>query len=45
LDPAGSPIIGVALSFPTSETVRGIEYRVTPVYWGMEIAEDAGYDD
>lgn len=44
LDPAGPPIIGVALSFPTSETTLGIEYRVNKV-WGAEMVEDAGYED
>ena len=39
------PIIGVALSFPTSETTQGIEYRVNPVYWGTEIEEDIEYED
>lgn len=37
------PIIGVALSFPTSETTLGVEYRVNKV-WGAEMQEDEGYD-
>jgi hypothetical protein len=41
---SGSPIIGVALSFPDSETALGIEYRVNKV-WGAEIQEDAAYED
>jgi len=44
LDSAGSPIIGVALSFPTSETALGVEYRVNRV-WDAEVQEDATYDD
>jgi len=44
LDPAGPPVIGVALSFPTSETTLGVEYRVNKV-WGAEMAEDEGYAD
>jgi hypothetical protein len=39
LDPAGPPVIGVALSFPTSDTVLGVEYRVNRV-WGAEMQED-----
>ena len=44
LDPSGLPIIGVALSFPTSTTTLGVEYRVNRV-WGAEMEEDAGYED
>ena len=44
LDPAGDPIIGVALSFPTSDTVIGVEYRVNKV-WDAELREDDEYDD
>ncbi len=44
LDPTGDPIIGVALSFPTSDTVLGIEYRVNKV-WDAELREDAEYED
>jgi hypothetical protein len=44
LDPAGDPVIGVALSFPTSDTVLGVSYRVNKV-WGAEMREDAEYDD
>ncbi len=44
LNPAGPPVIGVALSFPTSETTLGIEYRVNKV-WGAEMVDDAGYED
>jgi len=45
LDMKGPPVIGVALSFPTSDTVKGVEYRVAPGYWGSEVAEDDRYDD
>ncbi len=40
----GIPVIGVALSFPTSDTVLGVEYRVNRV-WDAEIQEDSMYDD
>ena len=40
----GDPIIDVALSFPTSNTVLGIEYRVNKV-WDAELREDDEYDD
>ena len=40
----GIPVIGVALSFPTSDTVLGVEYRVNRV-WDAEIQEDSTYDD
>jgi hypothetical protein len=40
----GSPVIGLALSFPTSDTVLGVEYRVNKV-WDAEVQEDAEYDD
>lgn len=41
----GPPIIGVALSFPTSQTAIGVEYRVNPVFWDAELQEDADYED
>lgn len=44
LDPAGPPIVGIALSFPVSATTLGIEYRVNTV-WGAEISEDEKYED
>ena len=44
LTSSGSPIIGVALSFPTSTTTLGVEYRVNRV-WGAEMEEDARYED
>lgn len=44
LDPTGPPMIGVALSFPTSETTLGVEYRVNRI-WGVEMLEDATYED
>lgn len=44
LDPAGDPIIGVALSFPTSDTVLGIEYRVGKL-WFEQMQEDEEYED
>ncbi len=40
----GTPVIGIALSFPTSDTVLGVEYRVNKV-WDAELQEDSGYDD
>jgi gamma-glutamylcyclotransferase (GGCT)/AIG2-like uncharacterized protein YtfP len=43
-DPTKGAVIGVALSFPTSETAQGIEYRVNKV-WESQLQEDASYDD
>ena len=40
----GIPVIGVALSFPTSDTVLGVEYRVNRL-WDAEIQEDSTYDN
>ncbi len=40
----GPPIVGVALSFPTSRTVQRVEYRVNRV-WNAQIEEDALYED
>ena len=40
----GTPVIGVALSFPTSDTVLGVEYRVNRV-WNAEMQEDDQYDN
>lgn len=40
----GPPIVGVALSFPTSATTLGVEYRVNRV-WGAEIEEDEKFED
>jgi hypothetical protein len=44
LQEKGTPIIGVALSFPSSNTALGCEYRVNRV-WQSEIDEDDRYDD
>jgi hypothetical protein len=44
LDPNGPPLVGIALSFPTSTTTLGVEYRVNRV-WGAEMEEDAAYED
>lgn len=44
LKTSDGPIIGVALSFPTSETTLGVEYRVNKI-WDAEMQEDAGYED
>lgn len=38
------PIIGLALSFPTSDTAACVEYQVNKV-WDMTVQEDAEYDD
>lgn len=40
----GNPVIGVALSFPTSDTVLGVVYRVNRV-WDAQIQDDSDYDD
>ena len=45
MDAVVNPIIGVALSFPASDTaLDGAEYRVNRV-WDSEIKEDAAYED
>ena len=38
------PIVGLALSFPTSDTAACVEYQVNKV-WDMTVQEDAEYDD
>lgn len=40
----GDPITGVALSFPASESVLGVEYRVNRV-WDAMIRDDDSYDE
>ena len=40
---SGPPLIGVALSFPTSDTASRIEYQVNTV-WGDQL-DDSSYDD
>lgn len=40
----GTPVIGVALSFPSSNTAISVEYQVNRV-WSETIEEDAGYGD
>ena len=40
----GTPIIGLALSFPTSDTATSVEYQVNKV-WDVTVQEDAEYDD
>jgi hypothetical protein len=44
LSRGGDPVTGVALSFPASETVLGVEYRVNRV-WDAVIEDDAAYDE
>jgi hypothetical protein len=44
LDPAGTPVIGLGLSFPTSDSVIGVEYQVNKV-WDEEMKEDSAYED
>ncbi len=44
VDTSGPPIISLSLSFPTSDTVLGVEYRVNRV-WGAEMQEDNEFDD
>lgn len=44
VDPNGPPVFSVSLSFPTSDTVLGVEYRVNRV-WGAEMQEDDQYDN
>jgi hypothetical protein len=38
------PLIGLALSFPTSDTAACVEYQVSTV-WGDQLRDDSGYDD
>lgn len=40
----GTPIVGVALSFPSSKTAGSVEYQVNRV-WSEAIEEDAEYED
>ena len=44
LSSSGDPIVGIAISFPTSDTTLRVEYRVNRV-WGAEMEEDATYED
>lgn len=44
LDPAGVPIIGLALSFPDSETATRVEYQVNKK-WNTALQEDPSDDD
>ena len=44
LDPDGPPVIGLALSFPTSETAVRVEYRVGKV-WLAQMQDDDAYGD
>jgi hypothetical protein len=39
-----TPVIGIALSFPASETVVGVEYRVNSV-WDDMMKDDADYEN
>lgn len=44
LDPAGPPVIGLALSFPSSETAARIEYQVNK-RWNPDLVEGDANDD
>jgi hypothetical protein len=44
MDPAGPPSVGLALSFPSSETAACVEYQVNK-RWNPELAEEPGNDD
>lgn len=44
MNPKGPPIIGLALSFPTSDTAIGVEYRVNKV-WDAKIEDDEYADN
>ncbi len=44
LDPNSTPAIGLALSFPTSETAVRVEYRVGKV-WLAQMQDDEAYGD
>jgi hypothetical protein len=43
LDPAeinsNIPVVGFAISFPTSNTARRIEYKVNNIYWEQEFGD------
>jgi hypothetical protein len=39
-----SPLIGVAISFPTSNSVLGVEYQVGRI-WDAVLQEDSSYED
>lgn len=44
LDPAGPPVIGLAISFPSSETASRIEYQVNK-RWSPDLLEGESDDD
>ena len=44
LDPFGPPVIGLALSFPTSESATRVEYQVTK-RWNKTLVDDGDSDD
>ena len=44
LDPVGPPVIGLAISFPTSETAARIEYQVNK-RWNPDLVEGDANDD
>jgi hypothetical protein len=44
LDPAGPPVIGLALSFPTSESAARVEYQVSK-RWNRALVEGDDSDD
>ena len=44
LDPAGLPVIGLALSFPTSESAARVEYQVSK-RWNRSLVEEGESDD
>jgi hypothetical protein len=44
LDPSGSPVIGLALSFPSSESAKCVEYQVNK-RWNPNLVEDESDDD
>lgn len=43
-DPGGPPIIGVALSFPTSDTAESVEYVVNSVWGNDDPFRDADFE-
>jgi hypothetical protein len=44
LDPAGPPMIGLAMSFPTSESAARVEYQVSK-RWNRSLVEGEESDD
>jgi hypothetical protein len=44
MDPTGPPSVGLAISFPSSESAARVEYQVTK-RWDRSLQEDWSDDD